>query len=100
MFLFSGIVHVRSLPFGAAPNGGWFNYVPLRRAAVHCPDCNIDVYSIGLLFLGISTTVGAINFIVTALKLRAPGMSLNRMPIFVWEMVASLSSWSCSRCRR
>ncbi|GAB3804680.1 cytochrome c oxidase subunit I [Micromonospora zhanjiangensis] len=49
----------------------------------------MDVYTLGLLFLGISTTAGSINFIVTALKLRAPGMSLNRVPIFVWAIVAT-----------
>lgn len=49
----------------------------------------MDVYTLGLLFLGIATTAGSINFIVTALKLRAPGMSLNRVPLFVWAIVAT-----------
>jgi cytochrome c oxidase subunit 1/cytochrome c oxidase subunit I+III len=44
---------------------------------------------VGLLFLGISTTAGAINFIVTTFKLRAPGMSLNRIPLFVWAILAT-----------
>ena len=44
----------------------------------------MDFYALGLLFLTISTTVGAINFIVTLFKLRAPGMSINRLPIFIW----------------
>ncbi|MEZ5139303.1 MAG: cbb3-type cytochrome c oxidase subunit I [Acidimicrobiales bacterium] len=42
---------------------------------------------LGVIFVGISTTVGAINFLVTALKMRAPGMSLRRMPVFVWSIV-------------
>lgn len=88
VFLFSGLVMCSSLAVGSAPNGGWFNYVPLSERE-YLPGRNIDVYSIGLLFLGISTTVGAINFIVTALKLRAPGMALNRIPILVWELVAA-----------
>jgi cytochrome c oxidase subunit I len=88
VFLFAGIVMWASLPAGAAPNGGWFAYVPLTERE-HSPGAHMDVYTLGLLFLGISTTAGAINFIVTALKLRAPGMSLNRVPLFVWAIVAT-----------
>ncbi|GAB2934803.1 hypothetical protein GCM10027280_23340 [Micromonospora polyrhachis] len=88
VFLFAGVFMWASLPAGAAPNGGWFAYVPLTDE-VNSPGLHLDVYTLGLLFLGISTTAGAINFIVTALKLRAPGMSLNRVPIFVWAIVAT-----------
>ncbi|MGW0435624.1 cytochrome c oxidase subunit I [Micromonospora sp. NPDC003197] len=88
VFLFAGVFMWASLPAGAAPNGGWFAYVPLTDEA-NSPGLHLDVYTLGLLFLGISTTAGAINFIVTALKLRAPGMSLNRVPIFVWAIVAT-----------
>ncbi|MGH2757587.1 MAG: cytochrome c oxidase subunit I, partial [Actinomycetota bacterium] len=52
------------------------------------PGTNIDFYNLGLIFLGVSTTAGAVNFIVTIFKLRAPGMSINRMPIFVWGELA------------
>ena len=48
---------------------------------------NIDVYALGMVFLGISTTVGSMNFIVTLPRTRAPGMSLNRVPILVWGTV-------------
>ena len=48
------------------------------------PGPNIDFYALGMIFLGISTTVGSVNFIVTLLRTRAPGMSINRMPILVW----------------
>ncbi|MEV0609038.1 cytochrome c oxidase subunit I [Polymorphospora rubra] len=88
VFLFAGLFMWASLPFGAAPNGGWFAYVPLTSVQDN-PGLHLDVYTLGLLFLGISTTAGAINFIVTALKMRAPGMSLNRMPLFVWAIVAT-----------
>ncbi|GIG90467.1 cytochrome c oxidase subunit I [Plantactinospora endophytica] len=88
VFLFAGLFMWASVPAGAAPNGGWFAYVPLTDER-HTPGLHLDVYTLGLLFLGISTTAGAINFIVTALKLRAPGMSLNRVPIFVWAIVAT-----------
>ena len=50
----------------------------------------MDFYALGLLFLTISTTVGSINFVVTMLKMRAPGMSINRMPIMVWSTVDDL----------
>ncbi|MFI7520515.1 cytochrome c oxidase subunit I [Micromonospora globbae] len=88
VFLFAGLFMWASLPFGAAPNGGWFAYVPLTDD-VNTPGLHMDVYTLGLLFLGIATTAGSINFIVTALKLRAPGMSLNRVPLFVWAIVAT-----------
>ena len=45
---------------------------------------NMDIYALGMIFLGISTTVGAANFIVTFLRTRAPGMSVNRVPILTW----------------
>ena len=88
VFLFAGAVMFASLAAGAAPNAGWFAYAPLTSRA-NSPGLHIDVYALGLLLLGVSTTSTAINFIVTALKLRAPGMSLNRVPIFVWAIVAT-----------
>jgi len=86
-FLGAGIFMHSSFLIGKAPNNGWFNYVPLANSEF-TPGVNIDFYVLGLIFLGFSTTAGAINFIVTILKLRAPGMSINRMPIFVWGELA------------
>jgi cytochrome c oxidase subunit 1/cytochrome c oxidase subunit I+III len=88
VFLFAGLLMNASFLFGVAPNGGWFNYVPLTGPQ-YTPRVNIGFYTVGLLFLGISTTAGAINFIVTTFKLRAPGMSLNRIPLFVWAILAT-----------
>jgi heme/copper-type cytochrome/quinol oxidase subunit 1 len=88
VFLFAGVLMNASFLLGRAPNGGWFNYVPLTGPA-YTPQVNIGFYLVGLLFLGISTTAGAINFIVTTFKLRAPGMSLNRIPLFVWAILAT-----------
>ncbi len=88
VFVASGTLLFSSLFLGSAPNGGWFSYVPLTGHE-YSPGINMDVYCISLLFLGISTTAGAVNFIVTALKLRAPGMSLARMPVFVWAVVVT-----------
>jgi cytochrome c oxidase subunit 1/cytochrome c oxidase subunit I+III len=88
VFASAGLLMFASLAAGLAPDGGWFGYVPLTGPR-YAPQANMDVYSIGLLLLGISTTAGAINFIVTAMKLRAPGMTLARMPVFVWAMVVT-----------
>jgi len=83
VFLFAGIFLYVSFPLGKAPDGGWFNYVPYASRAYN-PGPNIDVYALGMVLLGISTTVGSINFIVTLLRMRAPGMSINRVPILIW----------------
>jgi cytochrome c oxidase subunit 1 len=82
LFLFGGLFLYSSFLLGGAPNGGWFGYAPLSTQAplTH----NMDFYALGLLILGISSTVAAVNFIVTIINLRAPGMSLFRMPVFVW----------------
>jgi len=84
IFLFSGIFMFASLPLGMAPDAGWFAYVPL---SVRSPGHGMDFYALGLLFLAVSSTVGAMNLIITALKMRAPGMTLAKVPIFVWAIV-------------
>ena len=83
VYLFAGIFLYISFPLGQAPNGGWFNYVP-NTELQYDPGINVDIYSLGLIFLGISTVVGSANFVVTLLRCRAPGMSVNRLPILVW----------------
>jgi cytochrome c oxidase subunit I+III len=91
IYLASGLFIYSSFLIGQAPDGGWFAYVPLTSHE-YSPGLNIDFYALGLIFLGISTTVGAINFISTIARLRAPGMSVNRLPIFVWgTMTVSVS---------
>jgi cytochrome c oxidase subunit I+III len=83
LFLFSGLFIYSSFLVGQAPDRGWFAYAPLTEGGFS-PGLHMDFYALGLLFLTVSTTVGAINFIVTLFKLRAPGMSINRLPIFIW----------------
>ena len=83
VYLFSGLFLYGGIVTRSLPDGGWFNYVPLTGAQFS-PGSNIDFYSLGLLLLGVSTTVGGLNFIVTIVKLRAPGMTISRMPLFVW----------------
>jgi cytochrome c oxidase subunit 1/cytochrome c oxidase subunit I+III len=86
IFLASGLFIYSSIVIGKAPDDGWFNYAPLSLGS-HGP--NIDFYGLGLIFLGLSSTAGAVNFIVTIIRLRAPGMSINRMPLFCWAMFAT-----------
>jgi cytochrome c oxidase subunit 1 len=75
LFLYSGFL------LGGAPDGGWFGYAPL---STRLPGPGMTFYALGLAILGVSSTVAAINFAVTIVNLRAPGMSLMRMPVFVW----------------
>ena len=92
IFLFAGIFLYASFPLGEAPNAGWFNYVPFAGLEYNTGP-NIDVYALGMVLLGISTTVGAINFIVTLFRMRAPGMSIDRVPILVWgTLTASVAN--------
>jgi cytochrome c oxidase subunit I len=82
-FLASGIFMYVGFLTGNGPNDGWFNYVPYA-ARDYNAGLNEDFYSLGMVFLGISVTAGAVNFIVTAMRTRAPGMSINRLPVMIW----------------
>ena len=84
VFLLAGAFIYASFLIGQAPNAGWFNYTPLS-STLYNTGLNIDFYTLGLLFLGVATTAGACNSIVSILKLRAPGMSIDRMPLFLWS---------------
>ena len=86
VFVLSGLFIYSSFLTGSAPDGGWFAYVPLTGPQ-YSPGHALDFWGLGIAFTGISTTTGAVNFIVTIFKLRAPGMTLNRMPIFAWSML-------------
>ena len=83
VFISGGIFLNSSFIFGGAPNAGWFGYANLTSKAFN-PGHGIDFWLIGLLILGTSSMAAAFNFIVTILNMRAPGMSMMRMPLFVW----------------
>src|SRR5213080_4356106 len=87
LFLASGLFMYYSVFTHAAPNAGWFDYVPLALDQFS-PGRNIDFYALGLIFNGIASTATAINLIATTFKLRAPGMSMNRMPLFCFAILA------------
>src|SRR5438874_10873961 len=66
-----------------APGTGWYGYAPLTLTRFS-PDNGVDFWMLGLQILGIASIAGGLNFIVTILNMRAPGMTLFRMPVFVW----------------
>jgi cytochrome c oxidase subunit 1/cytochrome c oxidase subunit I+III len=80
-----GILLHYSFLTGSAPNAGWFNYAPLSERAYSSLQ-GVDYWLIALLVLGIGSVTSAINLIVTIILRRAPGMSLQRVPLFVWMM--------------
>src|SRR5215203_2663964 len=83
VYLFGGIFITVPILFHVAPDAGWFGYAPLTTRSFS-PGINIDFWVIGLQILGVSSLAAAFNFITTIINLRAPGMSLMRMPMFTW----------------
>ena len=112
-----GLVLATSVVLGVAPNAGWFSYAPLTEATKACfsqniaagtaqaqaqyaatvansgaqgcfaPGANPDFWIVGLNLLGIGSITSSINFVVTILRMRAPGLTINRMPLFVWMIM-------------
>jgi len=83
VFLLGGLFLNSSFLFGAAPNAGWFGYANLTSKQFS-PGLNVDFWLMGLQILGVASLAAAVNFFVTIINLRAPGMKLMRMPMFVW----------------
>lgn len=89
IFLTGGIFLNLSWLFSSAPDSGWFGYANLTSLTYN-PGPGVDFWLLGLLTLGTSSVAAALNFIITMINLRAPGMSLMRMPLFTWmTMVTS-----------
>jgi cytochrome c oxidase subunit I len=88
IYVFAGIFLYAAFATGFGPNDGWFNYVPYAARAYNGGP-NIDFYALGMILLGLSTTVGSVNFVVTFLRMRAPGMSIDRVPILAWGTVTA-----------
>lgn len=87
-YLLGGIFMNTSWFLGEVPDGGWFGYAPLSSKLM-TSHLGPDFWVIGLLLLGIGTLVSGFNFLVTILNMRAPGMSLMRMPIFTWTTLVT-----------
>ncbi|MDN5726724.1 MAG: cbb3-type cytochrome c oxidase subunit I, partial [Propionibacteriales bacterium] len=93
LYLFGGLITVSGFlaPDGAA-SFGWFAYAPLSDK-VNSPGIGGDLWVMGLYMAGLGTILGSVNFITTILCMRAPGMTMFRMPIFTWNiLVTSLLS--------
>ncbi|NJM39921.1 MAG: cytochrome c oxidase subunit I [Anaerolineae bacterium] len=69
-------------------NAAWTAYVPLSNKS-YSPQIGMDIWLIGLILNGIGSTLGSVNFLVTAYTMRAPGMTVWRIPMFVWSMIVT-----------
>ena len=85
-FLFGGVFLNTSWLLGGAADTGWFAYAP-NTGLPFSPTHGVDFWALGVQITGIASLTGAINLIVTVLNMRAPGMSLMKMPIFTWMVL-------------
>ncbi|RLT40243.1 MAG: cytochrome c oxidase subunit I [Chloroflexi bacterium] len=86
IFLGGGLLLNSSFFLGGAPNGGWFGYAPLSSIE-YAKTSGMTFYVVGLLTLGVSTLIASLNFAVTIINMRAPGMSMMRLPVFIWMVL-------------
>ncbi|MFI7690864.1 cytochrome c oxidase subunit I [Nonomuraea sp. NPDC049655] len=87
LYLFGSVIAVSGfLTPGGAASFGWFAYTPLSNA-IHSPGIGGDLWIMGLALSGLGTILGAVNFITTIICMRAPGMTMFRMPIFTWNVL-------------
>jgi cytochrome c oxidase subunit 1 len=87
-FLFGGIFLYISPFVGGMADGGWFMYAP-NSGPLFSPTHGIDFWAIALMITGVSSLTSSINLITTILNMRAPGMSLMKMPIFTWMVLVT-----------
>ncbi len=89
LFLFGGLIVCSGFlsPEGAA-SFGWFAYAPLSDS-INSPGVGGDLWLMGLYLTGLGTILGAVNFITTIITMRAPGMTMFRMPIFTWNILVT-----------
>jgi cytochrome c oxidase subunit 1 len=83
LFLFGALLFHSSFLVDQLPDAGWFSYANLTEKPFSVNQ-GLDFWALGLLVLGTSSVAAALNFIVTIVNLRAPGMRLMRMPVFIW----------------
>src|SRR3954451_4539073 len=83
VFLFGGILLYFSFVAGHAPSAGWFSYAPLSEKGYSTRN-GLDYWALALLGIGVGTIATAINLIVTIINLRVEGLTIRRLPLFVW----------------
>ena len=88
MFLFGGLVLFGALITNTGPDTGWFSYPPLANPS-YAPGKRVDFFTQLITFTEVAALAVAVELIATIFKLRAPGMTLNRMPLFVWAMLVT-----------
>ena len=86
MYLSGGLLLYTALFLNFGPDAGWFSYTPLSGPE-YSPGKRVDIWAQMITFTEIAAMCGAVNMVATILKQRAPGMSLNRMPLFVWAQL-------------
>ena len=87
-YVLGGAILIGALAAGVAPDAGWFMYAPLSPGT-RSPGVNGDVWLLGITFVEISALSAAIEIVVSILKLRAPGMRLERTPILAWRLLVT-----------
>ncbi|HEV2736592.1 MAG TPA: cbb3-type cytochrome c oxidase subunit I, partial [Longimicrobiaceae bacterium] len=87
-YLLGGLLLYSGFVLNTGPDAGWFNYVPLSGPQ-YSPGKRVDVWAQTVTFTEIAALVAAVELIVTILKQRAPGMALNRMPLYVWSVLVT-----------
>ncbi len=85
LYLFGGLVAVSGFGLGGAADTGWTFYAPLASARFS-PQIGVTMALAGLTMLLVSVTVSTVNFLTTILRMRAPGITLLRMPLFTWSI--------------
>ena len=83
VFLFGTLLMHASFLVGQVPDAGWFSYANLT-STTYSPNDGLDFWALGLLVLGVSSVAAALNFMVTIINMRCPGMTMMRMPVFIW----------------
>jgi len=83
VFLFGTLLMHASVLVGQVPDAGWFSYANLT-STTYSPNDGLDFWALGLLVLGVSSVAAALNFMVTIINMRCPGMTMMRMPVFIW----------------
>ena len=88
MIPFSGLIAASGFFLGGAADAGWTAYPPLSNIT-YSPGPGMNLWIMAVILVGTSSILGAVNFLVTIFRMRAPGMTLFRMPIMVWTIIVT-----------